>query len=718
MGPEHARLERILEFARRQFEFDVVYLFELRAGRIEVRAVAGDADSFRVGRDGALACEDSYTHRMMTGQIPSFIPDVRWHPELVDLEVTRTAAIGCYVGVPVRRPGGAVWGALTGLNHAPRPDLDERLMASLALLADLVCFDAEDYGRREQVRRDIKAFSGAGGFDVAYQPIMDVQTGQCLGLEALARFPDPYAAPDELFNAAEQAGLGIELERAVARRALEVVPSLSAGQFLALNMSPNAMLERARSALSRGDLPLSKVVVELTERASIAAYGRLRDDLRPLRERGLRIAVDDAGAGYASLRHVLELRPDFIKLDRWLIDGLADDRARRVAVFSFVALARELGARVIAEGVERSEDLAAVRELGLHAAQGYLLGRPSTSPDVVSTWCSDSNSAATAHPASASHVDPAPEEATCGEPVTAWTGAGLSSIGRELERLEFDRRVSQRLEAVGQLAAGIAHEINTPLQYVGDSVSFLQDAVKDLLALLALHRDALQGYKPDLPAPTRQALLEAEEDADIDYLSARIPAAFDRTADGIARVRSIVQAMKRFSHAAGNEVAPADINDALRTTLVVCRNEYKYIADVTLDLDELPEVVCNISELNQVFLNLIINAAQAIEDAREQDGDRAQITITTRRRGDSVVIKIADTGPGIPPAIIDRIYDPFFTTKPVGRGSGQGLALALATIQRHAGSLRCQSTQGRGTTFTIQLPLQAAAAPSRETAAA
>lgn len=714
MNPEQVRLERILEFARRHFGFDVVYLFELRVARIEARAVAGDAESFRVGRDGALAIADTYTHRMLTGRIPNLIPDVRCHPELVELEITRTAAIGSFVGVPVHCPGGAVWGTLTGLNHAPRADLDERSVASLELLADLVCFDAEDYGRQEQVRRDISGFIGAGGFDVAYQPVMDVQTGQCLGLEALARFPAPYAAPDELFTAAEQVGLGIELERAVARRALEVVPSLSAGQFLALNMSPNAMFERARSAVTRGDLPLSRVVVELTERASIAAYARLRDDLRPLRERGLRIAVDDAGAGYASLRHVLELRPDFIKLDRWLIDGLADDRARRVAVFSFVALARELGARVIAEGVERSEDLAAVRELGLHAAQGYLLGRPSTSPDDVLAWCSDSDPATTA----ASRVDPAAQGAVCGEPSTGWTGAGLSSIGRELERLEFDRRVSQRLEAVGQLAAGIAHEINTPLQYVGDSVSFLQDAVKDILGLLALHRDAAQADEPSLPASARDALLQAEQDADIDYLSERIPAAFDRTADGIARVRSIVQAMKRFSHAAGNEVAPADINDALQTTLVVCRNEYKYVADVTLDLDELPEVPCNISELNQVFLNLIINAAQAIEDAREPDGDRAQITITTRCRGDSVVINIADTGPGIPPAIIDRIYDPFFTTKPVGRGSGQGLALALATIQRHAGSLRCQSTQGRGTTFTIQLPLQASAAPSRDAAVA
>ncbi|MHB1572194.1 MAG: sensor histidine kinase, partial [Solirubrobacteraceae bacterium] len=203
---------------------------------------------------------------------------------------------------------------------------------------------------------------------------------------------------------------------------------------------------------------------------------------------------------------------------------------------------------------------------------------------------------------------------------------------------------------------------------------------------------------------TRQ-LRDAEQQADVDYLRERIPAAFDRTADGIARVRSIVQAMKRFSHAGGTEVAPADLNEALQTTLVVCRNEYKYVADVTVDLEPLPEVVCNIGELNQVFLNLIINAAQAIEEQVERGAARGQITIRSRRLAHKVRIEIADTGPGIPPALLDRIYEPFFTTKPPGRGTGQGLALALATIQRHAGVLECDSVQGKGTTFAITLPL-------------
>jgi signal transduction histidine kinase len=199
---------------------------------------------------------------------------------------------------------------------------------------------------------------------------------------------------------------------------------------------------------------------------------------------------------------------------------------------------------------------------------------------------------------------------------------------------------------------------------------------------------------------------KAEKRADVEYLCERIPAAFDRTVDGIARVRSIVQAMKSFSHTSTAEAAPADINEAIETTLVVCRNEYKYVASVALDLGELPAVICNIGELNQVFLNLIINAAQAIEEKVAGSDALGQIMISTRAEGPDAVIQIADDGPGIPPALQDRIYEPFFTTKEVGKGTGQGLALARAALERHAGSLECVSTLGTGTTFTIRVPLE------------
>jgi signal transduction histidine kinase len=284
------------------------------------------------------------------------------------------------------------------------------------------------------------------------------------------------------------------------------------------------------------------------------------------------------------------------------------------------------------------------------------------------------------------------------------------ALEQERERLDLERRVSHRLEAVGQLAAGVAHEINTPLQFVGDSVSFLKEAVEELLALTDHYHDVLC-IEPPIPQADRQReMLEAEEDADLEYLRERIPAAFDRTIDGISRVRSIVQAMKRFSHPASADVAPADLNDALETTLAVCRNEYKYVAEVTVELGHLPSVTCNIGELNQVFLNLIVNAAQAIEEKVTGTSERGEIRISTRLDGRDAVIEISDDGPGIPEQLLERIYEPFFTTKEVGKGSGQGLALARSIIERHSGALGCASRAGEGTTFTIRLPLQPPAA--------
>ena len=283
-------------------------------------------------------------------------------------------------------------------------------------------------------------------------------------------------------------------------------------------------------------------------------------------------------------------------------------------------------------------------------------------------------------------------------------------LEEERERLDLERRVSHRLEAVGQLAAGIAHEINTPLQFVGDSITFLRDAVEELLGLSGRYRELLWSEEPPVVEQWRAIMAEAEDQADIEYLRERIPAAFERTSDGVARVRSIVQAMKRFSHPSNGEIAPEDVNEAVDTTLAVCRNEYKYVAEVSLELGQLPLVPCNIGEINQVLLNLIVNAAQAIEEHRAAAGGESAplglITISTRVDGEHAVISIADDGPGIPQQLLERIYEPFFTTKEVGKGTGQGLALARTTIARHGGTLECVSAPGEGSIFTIRLPLQ------------
>lgn len=382
-----ARLERVVEFAQRHLQLDVAYVSEFRDGQEVYRAVAGDAASFNITLHQGPLVEDTYGRRMLAGEIPNLICDAHSDARVAHLPVTQTSRIGAYVGVPVRCPDGELYGVLASASHDPQRTLDERAVALLQLLGELIVSDLEQQSRRQELRDSILGLVATDDFLIAYQPIFDLLTRRCLGVEALARFPDPFLRPDALFAAAEEVDLGLVLERAATRRACEIAAALAPGQFLAVDASPSAVFDLARRVRAGEEFPLAQLVVEITEHSAIEAYAALREQLAPLRERGLRVAVDDAGAGYASLRHILELRPDFIKLDRWLIDGLADDRGRQVAVSAFVSLAGELGCSVVAEGVERPEDLAAVRDLDIDAAQGYLLGRPSVNRQQLAAWC-------------------------------------------------------------------------------------------------------------------------------------------------------------------------------------------------------------------------------------------------------------------------------------------------------------------------------------------
>jgi PAS domain S-box-containing protein len=282
----------------------------------------------------------------------------------------------------------------------------------------------------------------------------------------------------------------------------------------------------------------------------------------------------------------------------------------------------------------------------------------------------------------------------------AAANATLQRERTEREKVETELRLAQKLEAIGQLAAGIAHEINTPLQYVGDSVHFLAQSWGQVVR----HLDGLEAARTDTATPPREEVPQADP-TDLDYLRERIPRALHRTLEGINRVTAIVRAMKEFAHPDSSGKTAVDINRALETALIVARNEYKYVADVETDFGTVPPVSCHAGEVNQVLLNLIVNAGHAIGEAVKGTDRKGLIRIRTAVARNAVTIDIEDNGTGIPAAIRDRVFDPFFTTKPVGKGTGQGLAIARAIVDRHAGSLTFTSEAGQGTTFTVSLPL-------------
>jgi PAS domain S-box-containing protein len=272
----------------------------------------------------------------------------------------------------------------------------------------------------------------------------------------------------------------------------------------------------------------------------------------------------------------------------------------------------------------------------------------------------------------------------------------------ERQRLERELRHAQKLESIGQLAAGIAHEINTPLQYVGDNVNFLQGAFTDQMRVAAAYRNAATSTDA---LETAQRL---EAEVDLDYLADEVPAAIEQTIQGLDRMTTIVRAMKAFGHPNRESKSPEDLNEGIRNTLIVANNAVKLAAKVHTELGDLPPVWCHISDINQVVLNLVLNAAQAITETAT-NGQLGLITVRTFRAGEDAVIEITDSGGGIPPEIAERIFEPFYTTKEVGIGTGQGLSIAYTLIHdRHGGSIRHTSQTGIGATFNVHVPIGSA----------
>lgn len=288
----------------------------------------------------------------------------------------------------------------------------------------------------------------------------------------------------------------------------------------------------------------------------------------------------------------------------------------------------------------------------------------------------------------------------------------LADATLRIERSKMQKHllIADRLASVGTLAAGVAHEINTPVQYVGDSVHFLHDAVNDMFSVLnkvqqVWRLEADGAGSPESDAAISEAKRVAEE-ADLEYLFEHVPDAFNRCLDGLERVRTIVRSLREFAQPARCAMASVDLNRAVRNTLTVARNEYKYVAELETDFGELPPVPCFLSDINQVVLNLVVNAAHAIADAVKGSSEKGTLRVRTRQDGEYAVIMVSDTGTGIPDAIARRVFEPFFTTKEVGKGTGQGLALAWSLVkEKHGGQIDFETEVGKGTTFVVRLPI-------------
>jgi PAS domain S-box-containing protein len=278
---------------------------------------------------------------------------------------------------------------------------------------------------------------------------------------------------------------------------------------------------------------------------------------------------------------------------------------------------------------------------------------------------------------------------------------GIVGTGYDItERKATEQRKAsgERLESIGRLAAGVAHEINTPIQYLNDSVSFISEGVTELLAYI----DKLHASMEPRPAA----------DDEVEYLREELPPALTRVADGLSRIAEIVRSMKDFSHADQHDMSQVDLNRAINSTLVIARSEYKMVADLETDFAPLPAITCHGGQINQVVLNLVVNAAHAIADVVKASGGRGRISVKTSVVDEYVVISVHDSGGGIPDEIRASIFDPFFTTKEVGRGTGQGLSIARSVVVKgHGGSLDFETEIGKGTTFYVRLPIRQAEEP-------
>ena len=377
-------VERLLALAHEALGLTLAAVGEFAGDKQVWRHLDGDGGAFGVRPGGEIPLDETYGRRVADGRLPNLVRDARRDARVRDLPITAAAGIGAYVGAPITLPDGTLYGVLCCLSPRPEPALGERDVRLLRIVADML---GEELEREERVGRDrhreregiLRVLEGEG-LGVVLQPIVDLADGRVVTAEALSRFvAEPRRSPDAWFAEAAAVGLGVELELAAIRAALERVDALPPGVRLSLNVSPAALLAPELVEVLAA-VPGARLAIELTEHAPVEDYAALEAAMAGRRSGGVQLVSDDAGAGFASMRHVLDLHPDVIKLDLSLTRDIDSDPVRRALAASLVAFAREIGATIVAEGIETWGELEALRALGVTLGQGYLLARPGPGP--------------------------------------------------------------------------------------------------------------------------------------------------------------------------------------------------------------------------------------------------------------------------------------------------------------------------------------------------
>ncbi len=387
MPPPHSTDDLIrsaVGLARTCLGMDVGFVTEFRDGLRIFRHVACIEGFSPIKAGDYNPLDESYCALVVNGRIPAVVQDSHAFPELLALAATNELGIRAHVGVPIRFSDGAVFGTFCCYSRNPDANLSRCDLGTLTTFADLIGELLETRVLGERARASIvERLTGvivASGFTMAYQPVIDIDHDTVIGYEALARFAlEAGKGPDQWFSEAHGVELGHRLEILAVEKALAGLDRIPEGVYLAINVSPQTILTGALEA-ALASAPLERLMLEVTEHCSISDYGMISESLAQLRKGGLRLAVDDAGSGYASFRHILKLKPDVIKLDQSLIRDIDCEAGSRALAAALITFAAATGSKVVAEGVETENELATLRQLGVHTVQGYLTGRPAALP--------------------------------------------------------------------------------------------------------------------------------------------------------------------------------------------------------------------------------------------------------------------------------------------------------------------------------------------------